>query len=201
MMSPIIKVGVERSLGRDSFTGQKFDTPTPIEITSDGKVEEVERISPPFFTHIARQFPQFQLIEQFVTPAKQYSTGTVFNPKPKLDPVTGEPKYPINSMDKLLNYIGIDRKTIDVEEWLYKHQQRLRQKMSETHKNLLFEPDALSPQEHVLILQEILLDPELRQRIENAMRAKKEFQIKGKKKIFEAILPEITHTTGAIAER
>lgn len=192
MMSPIIKVGVERSIGRDSFTGQKFDTPTPIEITPDGKVEEIERSLPAFFTHIARQFPQFQLIEQFVTPAKQYSTGTVFNPKPKLDPITGEPKYPINAMDKLLNYIGIDRKTIDVEEWLYKHYERLRQKMAETHKNLLFDPDALSPEEHVLILQEILLDPEIRQRIENAMRSKKEFQLKGKRKIFEAILPEIT---------
>ena len=192
MMSPIIKLTAERALGIDTFTGQKFDTPTPIEITPDGKVEEIEKILPPFFTHIARQFPQFQLIEQFVTPAKQYSIGTVFNPKPKLDPITGEPKYPINAMDKLLNYIGIDRNTIDIEKWLYKHQERLRQKMAETHKNLLFEPDALSPEEHVMILREILLDPELRQRIENAMRGKKEFQIKGKKKIFEAILPEIT---------
>jgi len=188
MMSPIIKLGAERALGIDTFTGQKFDTPSPIEITPEGKVDEIEKTLPPFFTHIARQFPQFQLIEQFVTPAKQYSTGTVFNPKPKLDPVTGEPKYPINSMDKLLNYIGIDRKTIDVEEWLYKHQERLRQKMAETHKNLLFEPDALSPEEHILILQEILLDSEIRQRIENAMRGKKEFQIKRKRKIFKSII-------------
>jgi hypothetical protein len=190
MMSPIIKVGAERALSRDTFTGQKFDTPSPIEITRDGKIRELERITPSFATHVLRQFPQFTLLEQFITPGKQYSTGTIFNPKPKVDPVTGEFKYPINAMDKLLNYVGVDRKTIDVEEWFYKHQERLRQKMSLTHKNLLFEPDALSVKEHLLILEEILLDKEKRKAIERAMTGKKIFKIKEKMEVIKAIKKE-----------
>lgn len=191
MMSPVIKVGVERSLGIDTFTGRKFDTPYPIEITPDGEVEETEKTLPPLFSHIARQFPQFQLLEQSLIPAGQYSTGTVFNPKPKLDPITGEPKYPIDALDKMLNYMGIDRKTIDVEEWLYGHQESLRAKMRETHKNLLFDPDALSPEEHALILQEILADPKLREQIVNALQFKERHKIEEKTKLRDAIKKEM----------
>ena len=188
MMSPIIKVPAERALGVDTFTGQKFTTPEPMEnMVHDKKLREVEKVTPPLFSHIARQFPQFELLRQFITPAKQYSTGTVFNPKPIVDPITGEPKYPINVWDKLFNYIGVDRRTIDVEDWFNKHQDRIRGKLSTTHKNLLFEPEALTLQEHIAIFNEIRSDEKLWNNIVNDIRRRAKYKGMETKSRFQTI--------------
>lgn len=187
MLSPIIKVAFERSVGVDVFTGQKYDSPELVEINKGGGVKEVENIKPEFFTHLARQFPQFTLLEQTRTPAQQFSTGTVFNPQPKLDPNTGEPKYPIETLDKMLNYMGVDRKTIDVQDWFLKHRDRIKNKVSQTHKNLLFEPGALTLQEHGLILKEIIEDEELWESIKNDAAQTIKTRLKKKRKKIEAI--------------
>jgi len=59
--------------------------------------------------------------------------------------------------------------------------------MRETHRNLLFDPEALSPEEHVLILKEIALDRDIREKIEDAIRRKREYRIQEKKKVLELI--------------
>lgn len=187
MMSPIIKVGVEQAIGVDTFTGQKFTSPYPLEVSPEGTVEEKDKPVPGFFHHVFRQFPQFTLLEQILTPAQQYSEGTIFNPKPIRDPITGEPKYPIKSLDKILNYMGIDRKTVDVEEWFYKYQERIRKKGSQTHRNLLFEPHALTLEEHKIIVQDILSDEKVMDAFREAIKRRKLYEMKTKKETMTII--------------
>jgi len=181
MMSPIIKVGAERALGIDTFTGRKFDSAYPLDVSPEGEVEEKDKPKPGFFHHVFRQVPQFKLLEQILTPSEQYSDGTIFNPKPIRDPITGEPKYPIKSLEKILNYIGIDRKTIDVEKWFYKHENRIRSKAAVTHKNLLFEPNALTLAEHQAIMNDIRDDEKMMGKIKDAIRRRKRYEMKEKK--------------------
>jgi len=178
MMSPIIKVGAERALGIDTFTGRKFDSAYPIDVSPEGEVEEKDKPKPGFFHHVFRQVPQFKLLEQILTPSEQYSDGTIFNPKPIRDPITGEPKYPIKSLDKILNYMGIDRKTIDVEEWFYKHEDRIRNKAAQTHKNLLFEPNALTLAEHQAIMNDIRDDEKMMGKIKDAIQRRERYEMK-----------------------
>jgi len=181
MMSPIIKVGAERALGIDTFTGRKFTTPYPLDVSPEGEVEEKDKPKPDFFHHVFRQTPQFTSIEQILTPAEQYSEGTIFNPKPIRDPITGEPKYPINSLDKIFNYMGIDRKTIDVEEWFYKHENRIRNKALQTYKNLLFEPHALTLEEHKAIVNDIKNDEQMMGKIREAIKRRERYEMTEKK--------------------
>jgi len=110
-MSPVIKVPLERATGEKLFTGQKFKTGE-----KGDEFKEFKKELPPLWDHVLSQFPQYALLKEIITPAKQWDTGTILNPDPILDKTTGEYKYPIESLDKMLNYAGIDRKTIDIRE-------------------------------------------------------------------------------------
>lgn len=111
MMSPIIKLAMERSTGKEAFTGRDYQ----VGEKGEGKFKEFRKEKPPLGEHILRQFPQYQLLKEILVPAKQWDDGTIFNPKPKIDKITGEYQYPIKNIDKILNYVGVDRKTIDIE--------------------------------------------------------------------------------------
>ena len=176
MMSPIIKVHAERAFGVESYSGQKFTTPYPLDVSPEGEVSEVQKPKPNLFTHYARQFPLFTMLEQTLTPAQQYSTGTVFNPKPIRDPITGEPKYPINALEKMLNYSGIDKKTLDVEKWFHTNEARIRAKGALTHKNMMFDPNALTLDEHRAIFETMQEDEKLMDRLRKAVKGRIEYE-------------------------
>lgn len=111
MLSPIIKLPIERAQGRESFSGREYKT-GEAGVNFKGKEDQ----APPLGEHILSQFPQYQLLKQTLVPAKQYDTGTIFNPEPILDKITGEYKYPIDSVEKWLNFMGIDKKTLDIRK-------------------------------------------------------------------------------------
>jgi hypothetical protein len=112
MLSPIVKVFViERPQGGESFSGREFKT-GETGVNFKGKEDQ----APPLGEHILSQFPQYQLLKQTLVPARQYDTGTIFNPEPILDKITGEYKYPVDSVEKWLNFMGIDKKTLDIRK-------------------------------------------------------------------------------------
>ena len=120
MASPVFTIPYERITGRKAFGGGKFESGAEgIHYRADGTAEfrDFEKVRPPLWDHILSQFiPQYPLAKQILVPAQQFDTGTILNPDPKIDPETGEYKYPIESIDKILNYMGVDRKTLDIYE-------------------------------------------------------------------------------------
>ncbi len=144
MMSPMVKVFViERPLGRESFTGREYKTGEGGEDFT-GKEKQV----PPLGEHLLKQFPQHELLKQFLVPAQQYDTGTIMNPEPILDKITGEYKYPIDNVEKMLNYMGIDRKTLDIRKVWDSYRKQKTTAIGETFTKLQSKADtALSFQE------------------------------------------------------
>ena len=132
MTTPVFTVPYERIVGRSAFGDREFKSGEKgVEYTVDGvQYNDFEKVRPPLMDHILRQFPQYDLLKKSLVPARQYDTGTVLNPEPIMDEVTGEPQYPINAIEKMLNYMGIDRKTMDDIELRKRwdnYQQRKRQ--------------------------------------------------------------------------
>ena len=119
MLSPVITVPYEQITGKSAFGDREFVGPeTGIHYTAEGRVEyaDFEKVRPPLWDHILRQLPQYELAKQILVPAKQFDTGTILNPDPRVDPITGEYKYPIDSVEKILNVMGIDKKTLDIHK-------------------------------------------------------------------------------------
>lgn len=155
MFSPIIKVPIERSLGQAAFTGQEFRTG---ERGVDFKSFEKE--APPLGEHILRQFPQYELLKQTLVPARQYDTGTAFNPEPILDKITGEYKYPIDAVEKWLNFIGIDKRTLDIRKTWDAYQRQKAAAIGETFSKYQSKADtALSFEDIKGIFDQIRSDP------------------------------------------
>ena len=115
MASPVVTIPYEQITGRSAFGDREFRSGEKgIEYTVDGvKYTDFEKVRPPLMDHILSQFPQYVLIKQTLVPARQYDTGTILNPEPIIDEITGEPKYTIDNMEKMLNYMGIDKRTMD----------------------------------------------------------------------------------------
>ncbi|MCF7811448.1 hypothetical protein K9N50_10725 [bacterium] len=139
MMSPVVTVPYEQITGRTAFGDREFVSGEKgIEVTIDGiQYNDFEKVRPPLMDHILSQFPQYQLLKQSLVPARQYDTGTIFNPEPQVDEITGEPKYKIDTIEKMLNYMGIDKKTmdeIDLRTRWDNYQQRKRQAIGENFK-------------------------------------------------------------------
>ena len=130
LMSPIIKIPIERGTGIESFTGRKYRTGE--EGAEDFKM--FEKIVPPIGEHILRQFPQYTLLKESITPGRQWDSGTAWNPDPIVDEITGEYKYPIESVEKWLNFVGVDKKTLDIRRTWENYQSKKRAKLGETFK-------------------------------------------------------------------
>jgi hypothetical protein len=128
LLSPVIKIGLERSLGQNLFKNREFEDAEQ----GRGDFEEFKKIKPPWHEHVLRQFPQYELLKQTLTPAQQWDSGSIFNADPKLDTITGEYKYPINSLEKLMNYMGIDKKTLDIKKTWLQFQEAKNRAIGET---------------------------------------------------------------------
>jgi hypothetical protein len=140
MLSPVLKLGIERAQGRDAFTGRKYRTGEK----GEGEFEEFEKETPPLGDHILRQLPHYQLAKEIRTPGRQWDSGTLLNPDPILDKITGEYKYPIKSVDRILNFIGVDRKTVNINKSWNDFQRNRQRAIGET-----FQKRQLNPKTHV----------------------------------------------------
>ena len=119
MLSPVFTVPMEQITGKAVFGDREFRSGEEgVYRTAGGEVKfrDFAKVRPPLWDHILGQLPQYEMAKKLLVPAKQFDTGTIFNPDPIMDPVTGEYKYPIDSVEKILNFMGIDKKTLDVRE-------------------------------------------------------------------------------------
>ncbi len=101
VINPILKIGIERITGVDTFRQRPFRDPQIFSAFNgktyrfDPDTNELEeaRAVPPFYIHVLRQFPLAQLGEEFLTPGLRYDTSTPFDFQPIVDP-QGRQIYP-----------------------------------------------------------------------------------------------------------
>jgi len=192
MMSPVVTVPYEQVTGRSAFGDREFKSGEKgIEYTVDGvQYNDFEKVSPPLMDHILRQFPLYQLAKQSLVPARQYATGTILNPEPIIDEITGEPKFTIAHIEKLLNYMGIDRRTIDEvdlrERW-DNYQSRKRQALGAAFKKGQGGGQALSFPEIQAIISGIKSDSALWKRLDGEVRTSAEIRAEESRRLRDKI--------------
>ena len=171
MVSPIVQIGMERATGRELYSGREYTS------GEEGVAfKEHRKIRPSFFEHVMSKTPLYGLLKQTLTPALQYDTGTIFNPEPIVDKITGEAKYPIESLEKWLNFVGVDRKTVDIKKSWEQYQNKKRAAVSKTFEKFQSTPDmALTPEEVGDLFKDIKKDKpkwnEIKQEIKRARKS------------------------------
>jgi hypothetical protein len=175
MASPIITVPIEQVSGRAIFGNRKFESgEAGISVTYKGiEYKEFEKVRPPLADHILSQLPQYSLLKKWLVPARQWDSGSILNPDPILNPDTGEYVYPIESMEKILNMLGIDQKTLDIQEAWYRYQTRKAQAMG---RALTKHREHLSFEDIKNILNELQTDTELWEKLRNEMDEKASYE-------------------------
>jgi len=173
LLSPIVKVGLEQATGLDLFAGREFQDAEQ----GRGEFQEFEKATPPFVDHMLSQFPQYKLLKESLVQGKQWASGTLMNPDPILDKITGEYKYPIKNVEKILNYMGIDNKTLDIEDTWKQFQKNRNNAIGQTFaKDQAKLEKYISADEIVQLIRFIREDPErwneMRQKIEYNERYK-----------------------------
>jgi len=117
------------------------------------------------------------LLKESLVQGKQWASGTLMNPDPILDKITGEYKYPIKNVEKILNYMGIDNKTLDIEDTWKQFQKNRNNAIGQTFaKDQAKLEKYISADEIVQLIRFIREDPErwneMRQKIEYNERYK-----------------------------
>lgn len=171
MASPIITVPMEQVSGRAVFGNRKFESgEAGISVTHKGvEYKEFAKVRPPLVDHVLSQLPQYSLLKKWLVPARQWDSGSMLNPDPILNPDTGEYVYPIESMEKILNMLGIDQKTLDVQKMWYRYQTRKAQALG---RALTKHREHLSFEDIRNILNEVQADKELWKKLRNEMDEK-----------------------------
>lgn len=183
MLSPLIKVPVERSVGVELFSKRKYST-------GDEGVEfdEYKKQLPKLSDHILKNFPQYTLLKEHLTPARQYDSGTLFEPEPILDKVTGEYKYPIESIEKWLNFAGVDKRTVDMRRSWEQYQNKKRAAISKTFSKYQSDIDtALSFSEVDELFREIKKNKPQWEKIRREILRSKKIKGSDKKELMDAI--------------
>jgi hypothetical protein len=128
MLSPPIKMVLERSLGRNLFTGKRFsDANTIMPFGSDqayalnpetGEVEPVAAPVPGLLESALQQLPQYNLVKDALAGGATYDTATlpdVMQGKGVIrDLETGEPRYPTGWAEALSKFMGATNLTYDL---------------------------------------------------------------------------------------
>jgi hypothetical protein len=186
MASPIITVPVEQMTGRAIFGNRKFESgEAGITVTHKGlEYKEFAKVRPPLVDHILSQLPQYTLLKKWLVPAKQWDSGSILNPDPILNPDTGEYVYPIESMEKILNMLGIDQKTLDIQKVWYLYQNRKAQALG---RALTKHREHLSFDDIRGILNEIQADKELWEQLRNEMDEKAYYEEEKTREFLEKV--------------
>jgi hypothetical protein len=114
----------------------------------------------------------------------QWDTGTILNPDPILNPDTGEYVYPIESMEKILNMLGIDQKTLDIQKVWYQYQNRKAQALG---RALTKHREHLSFQDIQDILNELQADTELWKKLRDEMDEKAYYEEEKTREFLEKV--------------
>lgn len=186
MASPILTVPIEQVTGRAIFGNRKFESgEAGITVTHKGvEYKEFEKVRPPLVDHVLSQLPQYTLLKKWLVPARQWDSGTLLNPDPMLNPDTGEYVYPIESLEKILNMLGVDQKTLDIQKVWYQYQTRKAQALGRAlakHRECLSFDDVRS------IMNELQADTELWKKLKNEMDEKAYYEEEKTRKFLERV--------------
>jgi hypothetical protein len=184
LLSPVVKLTLEQSTGLDMFQGREYQDAEQ----GRGEFREFEKTTPPLVDHILSQFPQYKLLKESLVEGKQWASGTLMNPDPILDKITGEYKYPIKSVEKILNYMGIDNKTLDIEDTWQQFQKNRNNAIGQTFaKDQAKFEKYISADVLVQLINFIREDPERWSQMEEKLKYNKTYeseeQIKAAKKL------------------
>ncbi|MGQ0669543.1 MAG: hypothetical protein ACT4PO_07710, partial [Actinomycetota bacterium] len=136
MLSPALKVILERSSGKNLFTGQPFSDPDVIrpygtdqafQIIRDAQGNPVDVVPlagqplPGFLEHLLQQVPQYEMAEEAIAQGKTYDTSTLLDAlggnAAIVDPATGQPKYPTGFPQQLLKLAGLGLTPYDLQRY------------------------------------------------------------------------------------
>jgi hypothetical protein len=186
MASPIITVPVEQVSGRALFGNRKFESgDAGISVTHKGvEYKEFAKVRPPLVDHILSCFPQYALLKKWLVPARQWDSGSILNPDPILNPDTGEYVYPIESMEKILNMLGVDQKTLDIQKVWYQYQTRKAQALG---RALTKHREHLSFEDIQNILNELQADTKLWEQLRNEMDEKAYYEEEKTREFLEKV--------------
>lgn len=130
-LAPALKITWERIAGLNAFTKKPFRTGEPaFFFTGDTATYAgnnrwtFERPVPPILEHIARQFPQYNLIRDVVHPRLQRDDGTLLDPKPILGP-DGKPVLEKHWLEAIGRFFGISYRKVDAQKY---RMQRIQQR-------------------------------------------------------------------------
>jgi hypothetical protein len=186
MASPIVTVPIEQVTGRAIFGNRKFESgEAGITVTYKGvEYKEFAKVRPPLVDHIMSQFPQYTLLKKWLVPARQWDTGTMLNPDPILNPDTGEYVYPIESLEKILNMLGVDQKTLDIQKVWYQYQARKAQAFG---RALTKHREHLSFEDISGIMNELQADTELWEKLREEMDEKAYYEEEKTREFMEKV--------------
>ena len=186
MASPIITVPIEQVTGRAIFGNRKFESgDAGVTVTHKGvEYKEFAKVRPPLVDHIMSQLPQYTLLKKWFVPARQWDTGTMLNPDPILNPDTGEYVYPIESLEKILNMLGIDQKTLDVQKMWYQYQARKAQALG---RALTKHREHLSFEDIRSIMNELQADTKLWKKLKEEMDEKAYYEEEKTREFMEKV--------------
>lgn len=130
-LNPMLKVALERSIGRDLFTGRTYSdenvfTPYGSDVQIDmrtGKPIEGHVLPSPIEQFLSN-IPQYTTLKKIVAGGKTYDTATlldVLQGHGVIKDTAGATKYPTQTVDEILKYLGLPTTTYD----LGSYQQRL----------------------------------------------------------------------------
>jgi hypothetical protein len=109
-LSPIVRIPMEVISKENLTTGKEFDY-VPTEEKTGLDLDSLN-----IADHTLRQFPQYRLIEELMTPSRVYTeTGLLGTPSLKgmvIRKANGEIKYPINRLNVILKFSGLPLRPI-----------------------------------------------------------------------------------------
>lgn len=144
MLTPAIKIGLERARGESMFTGEPFTdrdiirpygTDEAFRIIRDeqGNPVDVQPLRgqplPGILEHLLQQVPQYDQLKQLVAGGRTYDTATLLDAlqgQAAVTDETGAPAMPRSLFDVLSRYAGLGLTQYDLQRW-QERQEELRQ--------------------------------------------------------------------------
>lgn len=132
-IAPIPKTLIEYVTGRDLLTGRQFSSPDAMPAFGSDQAYDREgnpvTVRPDLLELLRRQVPAAKLYSDIRSGGRRYTAED----EVITDPLTGEPRYPVDPLQKLLQFLGVSTFDVDVPG----HQQRAAQEQQQALVELI----------------------------------------------------------------
>ena len=147
MLSPPLKMMLERAQGKQSFTGNKFtdeNTFTPFGSDQSYDLRTLQptegNVLPSIMEQLAQQVPQYTMLKDLVAGGSSYDTaslGDILGGHGVIrDPTTGAPRYPVGAGELLAKFLGAPVSNIDLGAFQARQTSDQKQALAEAIRRL-----------------------------------------------------------------